>query len=68
MSIAQQVATPTPSGKARCPAAPLQPGARRPVRTLLAIAALIAVTALGAVLTLGAVAIGLLLVVSNLGG
>jgi hypothetical protein len=68
MSIAQQVAMPTPSGEARRPSAPPQPGPRRPLRTLLGIAALIAVTAVGAVLTFGAIAVGLLLVVSNLGG
>jgi hypothetical protein len=69
MSIAQQVATPTPSSKARRPSEPLPAApARGAGRTLLGIAALVAVTALGVVLTFGVVAIALVLVVSNLGG
>ncbi len=69
MSIAQQVATPTPSRPARRPSAPLQPvPARRPGRVLLCIAGLVAITALGFALTLGTVAVALLLVASNLTG
>jgi hypothetical protein len=67
MSIAQQVATPTPSGPARRPSAALQPApARRPVQVSLRIAGLLAITALGVALSVGTVAIAFLLVMSNL--
>ena len=69
MSIAQQIATPTPKSKARRPSAPLQP-VPTPNRgyTLGRIFALMAVTALGTALLVGTVAIGLMMVASNLGG
>jgi len=69
MSIAQQVATPTPARQARRPSAPLQPvPVRRPARALLRIAGLVTVTALGVALTLGTIAIVMLIVASNLAG
>jgi hypothetical protein len=69
MSIAQQVATPTPSERARRPSRPPQ-SARdpHPVGVLLRIAALVALLAVGLTLTLGALAVAFLLVISNLGG
>ena len=67
MSIAQQVATPTPSRPARRTSAPLQPApARRPVLVSLRIAGLLTITALGVALTVGTVAVALLFVLSNL--
>jgi hypothetical protein len=67
MSIAQQVATPTPSRTARRASAPLQPAPpRRPVRVFLRIAGLLAITALGVALTVGAVAVALVLVLSSI--
>jgi hypothetical protein len=69
MSIAQQVATPTPSRPARRPSGPLQPApVRRPGRALVRIFGLIALTALGVSLTLGTIAVAVLLVASNLAG
>jgi ferric-dicitrate binding protein FerR (iron transport regulator) len=67
MSIAQQVATPTPSRPARRPSRPLRPAPRRrPVRALLRICGLVAVTAVAVALTIGTVAVGLALIASNL--
>ena len=69
MSIAQQVATPTPARPARRPSSPLQPAPpRRPFRVMLRIAGLVTITALGLALTLGTVAVLLLFVASNLAG
>ena len=70
MSIAQQIATPTPRPKARRrPSAPLHPVVtRRPAYALGRIFALMAITALGAALLAGTVAIGIIMVASNLGG
>lgn len=69
MSIAQQIATPTPKSKARRPSVPLQPVSPTHVgSTLGRIFALMAATALGAALLAGTVAVGLLMVASSLGG
>jgi hypothetical protein len=67
MSIAQQVATPTPSRPARRPSRPthLAP-ARKPLRALLRICGLVAITAVAVALTIGTVAVGLVLLASNL--
>ena len=69
MSIAQQIAMPTRSPKARRPAAPLQP-APTPNRTsaLVRIFALMTVTALGAAFLVGSIAIAAIMLASNLGG
>jgi len=69
MSIAQQVATPSPSESARRPSRPLTPApARRPVRALFRIVGLVALMSLGVTLTLGTIAVLLVLVASNLTG
>ena len=69
MSIAQQIATPTPAAETRHPGAPMQPAPeRRPVYALVRIIGLIALTSLGAALMAGTVAIGIMMVASNLGG
>ncbi len=69
MSIAQQIATPTPSVRTRRPRAPMQPvPERRPGYALVRIFGLIAVTSLGAALIAGTVAIGIMMVASSLGG
>lgn len=69
MSIAQQIATPTPAIRARRPTAPLQaaPVPRRPW-ALVRIFGLIAVTALGTALIAGAVAVAIMMFASSLGG
>lgn len=69
MSIAQQIATPTPKSRARRPSAPLQlvPAPRR-AYTLGRIFVLVAITALGTALLAGTVAVGLMMLASNLGG
>jgi hypothetical protein len=77
VSIAQQIATPTPDPKtrvkaqpkARRPPAPLQPIPER--RTFLALAriiGLIGVCALGTALIAGTVAIGIMMFASSMGG
>jgi hypothetical protein len=69
VSIAQQIATPAPKSKARRPSAPLVPvPAPRPAYALGRIFVLMAVTALGTALLVGTVAVGLMMVASNLGG
>jgi hypothetical protein len=69
VSIAQQIATPTPRSKARRPSVPLQPVAIPHVgSTLGRIFALMAATALGTALLAGSVAIGVILFASSLGG
>lgn len=69
MSIAQQIATPTPAPKARRPNAPLQPVEDpRRLYALARITGLLALTALGVALLAGAVAISVIMVASNLGG
>jgi hypothetical protein len=69
VSIAQQIATPTTKSKARRPSAPLVPApSPRPAYALGRIFGLMAITALGAALLVGTVAIGLIMVASNLGG
>ena len=69
MSIAQQIATPTPKTKARRPSAPLQPVLpRRTAYTLGRIFVLLAITALGTALLAGTVAVGLMMAASSLGG
>jgi uncharacterized membrane protein HdeD (DUF308 family) len=66
MSIAQQVATPNPSRPARARSRPAQLApARRRVRALVRICGLLALTALAVTLTIGTVAVGLVLLVSN---
>jgi len=67
MSIAQQVATPTPSRPARRPAHALRPAPRRrPIRGLMRIFGLVALTAVAVALTIGTVAVGLVLLASNI--
>ncbi|MDQ1475830.1 MAG: hypothetical protein QOE62_1059 [Actinomycetota bacterium] len=69
MSIAQQIATRAAPPRPRRPASPLHPvPARRRVHALVRIACLLSMTALGAALTVGMVAIGIMVVASNLGG
>jgi hypothetical protein len=69
VSIAQQIATPTPKSKARRPSVPLRPVPTRHVgSTLGRIFALMAATALGTALLAGSVAIAMMLLASNLGG
>jgi len=69
MSIAQQVATPTPSERTRHASRPLVPARKRHrIRALLGIGGLVVVMALGVTLTLGTVAVLLVLVASNLTG
>ena len=69
MSIAQQITTRTPVSRPRRPGAPLQPvPLRRRGFALLRILCLMTVTALGAAFMVGTVAIGLMVVASNLGG
>ena len=68
MSIAQQIATPTPARRTRRPSAPLTPAPiPRPGYTLVRLAGLVTLTALGTALIAGAVAITLLMLASNLG-
>jgi hypothetical protein len=69
VSIAQQIATPTPNARTRRPSAPLRPvPVARPGRTLARIFGLVGVTALGAALLAGTVAIGLMMFASSMGG
>ena len=69
MSIAQQIATPTPASRARRSSAPAQPAPKaRRGYALLRIAGLMTVTAMGAAFIVGAVAIAIMMVASNLGG
>jgi hypothetical protein len=69
VSIAQQIATPTPAAKARRPGAPLQPVPDpRRAYALVRIVGLVALTALGTALFAGAVAISIMMVATSLGG
>ena len=69
MSIAQQIATRPAPSRARRSGSPLQPVAvRRRAYALVRIVCLIAITALGAAFAVGTVAIGIMVVASNLGG
>ncbi len=69
MSIAQQIATPTPAPRTRRPSAPLRPvPVARPGSVLVRILGLVALTALGAALLTGTVAIGLMMFASSMGG
>jgi hypothetical protein len=69
VSIAQQIATrPTPSRPRRV-GSPLHPvPVRRRAYALVRIACLMTITALGAAFLVGTVAIGIMVVASNLGG
>ncbi len=69
MSIAQQIATPTPASRTRRSSAPVVPApAGRRGYALLRIAGLMSLTAMGAAFMVGAVAIAIMTVASNLGG
>jgi len=69
MSIAEQIATPTPAARARRSGAPLRPApVRRPASAVLRILALVMVTALGVALFAGSVAIAIMAVAANMGG
>ena len=69
MSIAQQIATPTPAPRTRRPSAPLQLAPTpRPGYTLARLLGLVGLTALGTALIAGAVAIAVLMLASSLGG
>jgi hypothetical protein len=69
VTIAEQIATPTPAPRTRRPSSPLMPVPEpRRVRALIHVLGLLSVTALGAALFAGAVAIGIMMVASNLGG
>ena len=69
MSIAQQIATPTPAIRTRRPGAPLQPVPDRRVGlALVRIVGLIGICALGAALSAGTVAIGIMMFASSMGG
>jgi hypothetical protein len=68
VSIAQQIATPTPGTGTRRPSAPLRPvPVRRPGPALLRIVGLIGLTALGAALLAGTMVIGLIMFASSMG-
>jgi hypothetical protein len=69
VSIAQQIATPTPAVRARRPGAPLQPIPERRVGlALVRIAGLLGICALGMALMAGTVAIGIMMFASSMGG
>jgi hypothetical protein len=69
VSIAQQIATPTPASRTRRASAPLHPApTARPWYALVRIVGLMTVTAMGAAFIVGAVAIAIMVVASNLGG
>jgi hypothetical protein len=69
VSIAQQIATPTPAVRTRAPGAPLRPVLpARPGRALARITGLVAVTALGVGLVAGAIALAIMVLASSLGG
>ena len=69
MSIAQQIATPTPTARTRRPGAPLRPApTARPGYALVRIAGLVAVTAAGVALIAGAGALVCIMIASSLGG
>ena len=69
MSIAQQITTRTPVSRPRRPSAPLQPAPRRRrAFALVRIMGLMTLTALGAAFLVGTVAIGIMVVATNLGG
>jgi len=69
VSIAQQIATRTAPPKARRPGSPLQPvPARRRAYALARIVCLMTITALGAAFAVGTVAVGIMVVATNLGG
>jgi hypothetical protein len=69
VSIAQQIATPTPSPRTRRPSAPLQAAPTpHPGSTLARIFGLVVLTAIGTALMAGSIAIGMMIVASNLGG
>ncbi len=69
MSIAQQIATPAPSSRARRSSAPLQAAPTpRPAFALARIIGLIAITAFGAAFVAGTVAIVIMMFASSLGG
>jgi hypothetical protein len=69
VSIAQQIATPTPADRTRAPGAPLRPvPTARPGWALVRIAGLVAVTALGVCLVSGAIALAIMVLASSLGG
>jgi hypothetical protein len=69
VSIAQQIATPTPTAHTRAPRAPFRPAppARRGY-ALVRIAGLIALTALGVSLIAGTIAIAMMVFASSVGG
>jgi hypothetical protein len=69
VSIAHQIATRTAPSRPRRPGSPLHAvPARRRVYALVRIACLLSITALGAAFAVGTVAIGIMVVASNLGG
>ena len=69
MSIAQQIATPAPRTGARKLRAPLQPApAPRRGMAMLQIAGLVTITSICAAVMAGAVVIGMLMLVTSLGG
>ncbi len=69
MSIAQQIATRTPPARPRRSGSALHPvPVRRRAYALLRIACLLSATALGAAFLVGTIAIGIMVVASNLGG
>jgi NAD/NADP transhydrogenase alpha subunit len=69
VSIAQQIATPTPVARTRAPAAPLTPAPiARPAYALVRIAGLVALTALGTALIAGTIFIAIMVLAANLGG
>jgi hypothetical protein len=69
VSIAHQIATPTPAARTRRPSAPLQLApVPHPGAAVARILGLLTVAALGAALLAGALAIGLMTFVSSMGG
>lgn len=69
MSIAEQIATPNPSPKARRSSGVLHPAPKpRPAYALVRIIGLITVSAMGAAFIVGAAAVAIMVVASSLGG
>jgi hypothetical protein len=69
VSIAQQIATPTPSSRTRRFSTPLQAApSPRPAYAVARLLALIGVTALGVAFVAGTIAIVIMMLASSLGG
>jgi hypothetical protein len=69
VTIAQQIATPTPSARSRRPRAPLQTVPRSRRRSaLVRVVVLMAATALGTALMAGAAAVAIMMAASSMGG